>query len=123
MLAGELIANGLGFQFRAQGRSMLPVIGDGEILHIAPAELSKVRRGDIVLFKGEEGFKAHRVIRKAGNLFVTRGDSGTQADAAIRGEQILGAVVAKECAETGRVISLQSLRFRINFLVAELRKR
>ena len=32
-LAGELVASGLGFRFQAMGRSMLPAIQDGEMLH------------------------------------------------------------------------------------------
>jgi phage repressor protein C with HTH and peptisase S24 domain len=45
-----LLSEGIGFRFRAQGRSMHPTIRDGEILHVMPVAVDTVRNGDIVLF-------------------------------------------------------------------------
>jgi hypothetical protein len=121
-LSNDLVAGGFGFRFRASGRSMLPTICDGDLLQVEPVEPGEVGRGDIVLFKGEGGFKAHRVVRKAGNLVVTRGDSGTQVDAAIRGEQIVGKVIAKQCRESGELIALAGPAERLKFLSGRLRR-
>src|SRR5438128_11482173 len=122
-LAANLVGNGLGFRFRAKGRSMLPTIQDGEFLHIQPANAAKLKVGDIVLFKDGAEFKAHRIVRKlrGTDVFTARGDSGEEADS-IRGGQIVGKIVAKECAKRGRVISLESSAARLGFFAADARK-
>src|SRR5436190_6259179 len=118
-LAGELVVSGLGFRFQAKGRSMLPTIQDGEFLHVWPANVTALKVGDIVLFKACDGFRAHRIIEKQREMFVTRGDSGLKADHAIRGEQIVGKIVAKECAQTGRAILLEGSVSRLKFFATE----
>jgi uncharacterized repeat protein (TIGR01451 family) len=77
---------------------MSPAIRDGEMVYVKPASEANLRRGDIVLVKGDCGFRLHRLIRvHAGDdLFVTRGDCGLQDDPAVRREQILGVAVAKD---------------------------
>src|ERR1700745_2966572 len=85
-VADSLLASGLEFRFQARGRSMLPFIKDGEILHVTAIEPADVKLGDIVLFKEQAGLKAHRVIRRGKSFFVTRGDAGVDPDTAIRGE-------------------------------------
>src|SRR6266567_4017380 len=105
-IADELVAAGLSFRFQARGRSMLPTIRDEEILHVQPVDMTTIKRADIVLFKDGAGFKAHRVVRRQGGVFLTRGDAGLQPDNAIRGSQIMGKIIAKECTETGRMMAL-----------------
>src|SRR6266436_196083 len=85
-LAQGLLASGLGFRFQAKGRSMLPLINDGEMLHVQRANIAKLKVGDIVLFRQDTKFKAHRIICKGKTHFVTRGDAGWEADKAIQGE-------------------------------------
>ena len=57
-IAEGLIASGLNFRFRAKGRSMLPLIHDGEVLYVQPIRAEPIRVGDIVLFRKDAGFKA-----------------------------------------------------------------
>ena len=121
-LAANLVGNGLGFRFRAKGRSMLPTIQDGEFLHVQPTNAAKLKVGDIVLFKDGAEFKAHRIVRKLPNVFKARGDSGEQADSIQEGE-IVGKIVARECAKTGSVVSLESRGVRLRFFAAEARRR
>jgi hypothetical protein len=121
-LTSELLAHGLGVRFQAMGQSMFPAIEDGEILHVEPVNTATLRVADIVLFKNGAGFKAHRIIRKSKNIFVTRGDSGMDADSAIMGEQIMGKIVAKENAETGRLVSLGGPIARLRFSAGKARK-
>src|SRR5713226_5518127 len=118
-LVSEMLASGLRFRFQARGRSMLPVIKDGEILHVAPVPPGKLKVGDIVLFSEGTQLKAHRIVRRKQNSFRTRGDSGLEMDNAIRGEQFMGRIVAKERAESGGVISLGGCRARLRFLAQE----
>ena len=104
-LADALLASRLGFRFQAHGRSMFPLIQDGEILHVQPVS-SRLKVGDIVLFREGANFKAHRIIRKQKDRFITRGDAGRDADAAIQKGQIVGKITAKECMKSGRIVSL-----------------
>jgi hypothetical protein len=117
----DLVASGLGFRFKARGRSMLPTIGDGDILQVERVDTATIRVGDILLFKQGREFKAHRVIQRRRNVFVTRGDAGLEADT-ISGGEIVGKIVAKECAETGRRVVLQGIVPRLNHFSSELRR-
>jgi signal peptidase I len=123
LLTSELILNGYGLRFRAIGRSMLPTIQDGEIVRVEPVAASTLRLGDIVLLRQGAEFKAHRIIRKRGQYFITRGDTGMDADGEIRRDQILGRVTAKECIISGRMVRLDGLAARLAFLASEARRR
>ena len=85
-------------RFEARGASMSPIIRDGQVVYVTPIMVSKLRKGDIVLTKGNSGFRVHRLVLADHNknLFITRGDCGQQNDPPLRGDQILGVVVAKE---------------------------
>ncbi len=97
-LSRELLKSGMGVRFEARGASMSPAIRDGEIVHVTPVIVSKLRKDDIVLTKGHSGFRVHRLVvtDPVKNLFITRGDCGQQDDPPLRAEQILGVAVAKE---------------------------
>ena len=121
-LARDLLESGLGFRFQAKGRSMLPTIADGDILQVERVEIATLRIGDIVLFKDGLGFKAHRVIRKRKDVFVTRGDAGLEADSTISGWQIVGKIVTKECAEPGHRVALEGVVPRLGYFSSQLRR-
>jgi signal peptidase I len=121
-LAGELLAGGLSFRFQARGRSMLPTIADGDVLHIESANPDSLRVGDIVLFRQGAEFKAHRIVGKHRELFSTRGDAGVDIDE-IGKDQILGRVIAKECRQTGRTISVYGPAARVGFFWREMCRR
>src|SRR5450755_4579213 len=127
-LADELMTSRLGFRFQARGRSMWPLIDDGEILHVQPATTATLKVGDIVLFRQGAKFKAHRIIaKKQGQQqkdeFITRGDASAEVDGVVPGGQIVGKIVAKECMKSGRIVSLAGLRARSSFFVREARGR
>lgn len=119
-LAGELLARDITFRFQAKGRSMIPIIADGDVLHVESVNPHRLKLGDIVLFKRGAEFKAHRIIGKRRSLFSTRGDAGEDIDE-IRPEQIVGKVIAKECK--GRTISISGTIARAEFFWRELRRR
>jgi hypothetical protein len=123
LLSSELISAGYGLRFQAVGRSMLPTIKDGEIVHVKPVATSTLRIGDIVLLRTGEQFKAHRIIRKHGQCFITRGDAGVDADGEIRCDQILGRVTAKETVNSRRLVRLDGIKARLEFLALDLRRR
>jgi hypothetical protein len=123
LLTSELIAGGYGLRFQAVGRSMLPTIQDGEIVHVKPVASDMLRIGDIVLLRTGEQFKAHRIISKRDQCFITRGDAGVDTDGEIRGDQILGRVTAKETTRSLRLVPLDGMRSRLKFLALEMRRR
>jgi hypothetical protein len=79
--------------------------------------------GDIVLLRTGEQFKAHRIIRKRGQCFITRGDAGMDIDGEIRCDQILGRVIAKEAVSSRRLVRLDGMRARLDFFAFEARRR
>jgi len=110
-VALECLGAGLGVRFQARGASMFPTMHNGEMVYVKPASVASLRRGDIVLVKGDHGFRMHRlVVADAGrDVFITRGDCGGQDDPAVRGDQILGIAVAKE-VRVGRNIVRTELK-------------
>jgi hypothetical protein len=79
--------------------------------------------GDIVLLRTGEQFKAHRIIRKRGQFYITRGDAGVDIDGEIRCDQILGRVIAKESVSSRRLVRLDGMRARLEFFAIEARRR
>ena len=102
----ELLRQGNGIRFQARGASMSPAIRDGEMVCVKSAVLANLRVGDIVLVKGEMGFRLHRLVVADldQDVFVTRGDCGQQDDPAVSGEEIVGIAVAKEVRVGSRVV-------------------
>ena len=105
-LSSELLRKGGSIRFQARGASMSPAIRDGEIVHVKPATAAEVRLGDIVLVKGEMGFRLHRVVVADAerDVYITRGDCGQLDDPAVSGEEVLGIAVAKDVRVGRRVL-------------------
>ena len=57
----ELLDLGMSVRFRAQGQSMQPNILHDDAVVVAPARREELRRGDVALTHGEDGFRVHRV--------------------------------------------------------------
>ena len=100
---------------------MYPTILNGEMLHVEPLGKAKLRRRDIVLFKTNGKFKAHRIVRINGDHFITRGDASLDSDGVVRRQQILGRVTAKECRNTGKTVGLAGLAARAHFQFRRVR--
>ena len=122
-ISQALLSAGIGFRFQARGRSMQPAIQDGEILHVQSVVTRELKKGDIVLFADDAHYKAHRLIfaDHAADVFMTKGDAGTEMDVMLRGTEIVGRVVAKEKG-TGRrtqMIPLCGRRARLRGSLAQ----
>ena len=117
-LSRELLNNDFNVRLEAHGASMSPCIRDGQIVHVTPVIVSKLREDDIVLTKGRSGFRIHRlVVADPGkNLFITRGDCGQEDDPPVRGDQILGVVVAKEVKFGKRLVRTKLEGINCEFL-------
>lgn len=94
------------------GRSMLPLIRDGDRVLITHSA-GGVRRGDVILFRREGMLIAHRVLQscEAGSTFVTKGDNAFDLDPTLNAREIVGRVRAIE--REGRCMSLETTPWRI----------
>lgn len=79
------------------GRSMLPLIRDGDYVLVAHG-CTGVRRGDVVVFRHRSKLFAHRVLAAcegiAGATFVTKGDNVPHFDPPIGNREIIGRVIS-----------------------------
>ena len=64
------------------GFSMYPTFHDSEFLLIEKPAFEDIRVGDIIIYKSTlyEKLVIHRIIRKKGNLFTTKGDNNPGKD-------------------------------------------
>ena len=94
-LLDEMLQQGKSVQISLGGLSMFPFLMHGDIVQISPIEIKKLKCGDIVVFKEDNNWIAHRLIKKNihNNLFHTRGDGAKNMDKPIKQEQIKGIVV------------------------------
>ena len=102
-LAEKFLRQGTAVRFRAEGASMTPNLKDDEIVTITPVDSAQVQRGNIVLARDGEQFKAHRVVKIHANedRIETRGDSGWTNQGA-RSVDILGRVSFSESDASGK---------------------
>lgn len=109
-LAGELLRRGAPLRIKARGGSMLPFILDGDVVLVGPAGHSEILVGDVICYEISPGkLFLHRVIKRDGERFVTKGDALTFTDLISPG-QVLGKAVAIE--RRGRVRRLDTARWR-----------
>lgn len=100
-LSAEILRAGHALRFRAHGGSMWPLVRDGDVLLVLPADPAAVHTGDVVLCGNRPGrVVAHRVICVEGGpngpLFTVQGDALAQPDGKIPPAQLYGRVVAIE---------------------------
>ena len=123
-LSRELMSAGKSFRFRAVGASMSPTIRDGEVLRVEKVNTGELSEGDLVLFRQDENFRAHRLIAidREHEIFTTQGDASFKTDRPIRAAQICGKVVAKEAAdEVYREVSIAGSFLRARRFYAKSR--
>jgi signal peptidase I len=82
-------------QILLRGFSMFPFLMHGDVVQITSIEPEKLKRGDIVIFKHNDCWVAHRLVKKNidKHLFYTRGDARTKKDIPVLKSQIKGVVV------------------------------
>jgi signal peptidase I len=100
-LARDLLSSGRTVRMRAQGWSMRPFLRDGDVVEIAPAPASALKRGDVAAFITPESnlpsITIHRFLRRdgAGQLHF-QGDAFSTPDPPVPESALLGKVVARE---------------------------
>jgi hypothetical protein len=125
-LSADLLGCGYDVRFRAPGRSMHPAIREGETITVRPVSPSAVRRGDIILYRWQQGVIAHRVVgieKAVGGDFrlMTRGDAAGAQVEPVAPDQVLGKVVAAD--RNGRRIDLYSIRSKVQRILHPLASR
>jgi len=73
---------------------MSPFIKDGDVVTISPIHISSPSIGDVVVFIHKETGRLllHRVVRKNGESYLTRGDNTLEGDGSVHEANILGCV-------------------------------
>ena len=107
---------GCGVRFRAPGTSMHPTIRHGDLITVEPVAPSNLKRGDIILYRLQDSFIAHRIVKieernGCGLTFILRGDASTTCDAPVNSEQVLGKIICLE--RNHRIVDPYSLRVRL----------
>lgn len=108
-LGFALLSEGKIIRLRAGGFSMYPAISPGSVVYVEPVlQASGLQPGDIIVWRRNQGFVAHRLVRKFEKdnreYFVTRGDSKMHEDPPVTGEVIAGKVIRLEYPEGKEVI-------------------
>lgn len=81
------------------GPSMNRTLAAGDLLHLVPCEVSRLRSGDVIVFAphGQGSAVVHRIVCVGKEGIRTRGDNNRDIDSAIvHSQNILGKVVAAE---------------------------
>lgn len=121
-LSQELLEHGKTIRFHAHGRSMHPIIQNGDILIVEPLHGALAKTGDIIFYRRTNGMLvAHRLIsqknQKDNTDLITKGDSLKHYDPPISTGEVLGRVVRVE--GRNRQLSLKAWPGRpFGFLIA-----
>jgi hypothetical protein len=123
-LSSEILQAGLSRGLVGKGESMRPMVREGDLLEIQPADPSSIHRGEIVLCLLKDGHVViHRVVRidrrAAGLRFLIQGDQVLEPDGWIGAYSVLGRLV--ELERDGKRISMQSEHSRLLGQLAALR--
>lgn len=104
----DLLEQGRAIQIHPQGYSMYPMFipGRDEAI-IGRADVSKLRRGDVVLYRREKSILVlHRIWAKKPEGFYMIGDNQMETEGPLKPEQIRGELIA--FIRKGRKISVKN---------------
>ncbi len=119
-LSAEVLARSASIRFVAKGSSMRPFVCEGDILTIEPVESSRLRIGDIVLYRAPGGGAVvHRLLRRkrdgSGVTYLIRGDGSRGDYEHVGSDQILGRVT--EICREAKTLAPLSLKNRFPALL------
>ena len=118
-LLRAVLSKGVPVRFQAKGFSMAPFIKNNDVVTISPLQGERAGLGDIIAFVHPEtqGLCIHRIVRKKGDLYVTKGDNRSQTEESVPIENILGSVTRVEREGKQTFLGLGPERFLIAFLI------
>jgi signal peptidase len=114
-LLQELGAQGRCGEIPIRGTSMSPTLLPGDRLRVVPATANDVRAGDLVIWVGQAGPIAHRLVgwwkTRAGWRLLTKGDHAPRLDPPVPGHCLVARAVARVRAD--EVQELDEARVRL----------
>ena len=101
------------------GISMLPLLREGDNILVSH-DLSRVQRGDILVFQQADGLVAHRLLRiikqpDQENFYLTKGDNCTYFDSPLFESEVLGKV--DSIHKNGREYDLSTPGWRLRKII------
>ncbi len=113
-LSEELLTSDHNIKLRVGGWSMYPFSRNGDIIVFNKCKSSELKIGDIVIFKTEKKWIAHRLIKivtkDAHTIYITKGDACKHKDPPFSEEKLLGK--ATSYSHNGKVKNLESLFYK-----------
>ena len=102
----EQLRKGKGITLKVSGRSMRPLIEEGDVIHVEKCDPTALSIGDIITFKKNEVYLTHRVLwvrkRDNGIILITKGDNEIDVDPFVSPDDIVGKAVAIKRANRTR---------------------
>lgn len=106
------------FEIADTSKSMYPLLVAGDIVTITRLEIGRIARGDMVVFKADNGLCVHRYIRKISKHndateFLMKGDNMLKVDVpAVLADDILGKVATIK--KSNSKINVKNYCWKIN---------
>jgi signal peptidase I len=93
-----VLEKGAPARFQAKGFSMSPFIKNNDVVTISPLKGKRPGLGEIIAFVHREtgGLCVHRIVRKEGAFYITKGDNIAESAESVPAENILGLVARVE---------------------------
>ncbi|MDD6798260.1 MAG: S24/S26 family peptidase [Clostridia bacterium] len=109
----HLLEAGKAVMIKPQGYSMYPVIVPGrDAVIVQKADTSKIKRGDVVLYRRDEGILViHRLYKRDKKGYYMVGDNQTTIEGPLRADQIKGKMTV--LIRKDKKIYTDSLLYRI----------
>lgn len=110
----KLLIEGNTVQLHPQGYSMYPMFmpGRDEAIIAPVGDSSKLKRGDVVLYRRDSGILVlHRICKVNKNGFYLVGDNQTEVEGPLRTEQIKG--ILRAFIRKGKEISANNRMYRL----------
>lgn len=107
----QLLQEGYDAEFTVTGNSMWPLLcHNRDRVTLRAVGEKPIRKGDIILFKAEQGYLLHRVMKLKDGFVQTAGDYNCYYDECVSSQSIIGRVVGVTRKE--RYISCSNLLYR-----------
>src|SRR3990172_6294714 len=81
------------FALKVEGTSMIPILQPGDVLTLEKTAFLRIKENDVVMVIKNKQPMIHRVIYKAKNYLVTRGDHQMESDGRIKPSRVYAKVV------------------------------
>ena len=109
----KLLEQGKTVQFGPIGYSMYPLFVPGrDEAVVAPADPSRLKRGDVALYRRDESILVlHRIWKRRDDGFYMVGDNQSQIEGPLRPDQIKGVLV--QIIRKGRRFSVKNIPYRV----------